>query len=384
MDRGITSHFRDYRKLLAAVSAIGLWVAIPGQAYSQQRQRFQMPTPEDMFRQNDRNGNGRLDPDEISSNPFLPRMLERSGLDTSRSISERDFIGTMEEARRNFEQNGGRGRGGEGDNEGERRFDRRRNGEDDEGQRRDDDDSDGGDEQDQDADDEDRPQRRSVERKPRPRVTLDLQEDLVAGDANHDGQIAFMEWRNWDGKTLDEFHKFDVNSDGFVTPREVQSIRGPAEDEEETQIASADRRGPRSRDSEDESDDDSDEESATDEDQDDSDAETFRRDGRDEESDVEEDEDRDDARRSFRRGDRGARDDDEGDRGSDESPEEARAAAERYFRLLDRDRDGEVASDEWQGGRIRGMFEDDGLDLDDSMSENDFIDNYVRLNADGG
>jgi hypothetical protein len=392
MDRGIVRHFRDYRKLLAAVSAIGLWVTYSGQAYSQQRPRFQMPTPEEMFRQNDRNGDGRLSSEEINANPFLPRMLQRTGLDTSRPISERDFIGTMEEARRNWEQNGGRGRGGEGDDDGERRFDRRRD-EDDSERRRDDgdnEDSDNEGDEDPDADDEDPRERRSTERKPRPRVTLDLQEDLVAGDADRDGQIAFLEWRSWDGKTLSEFRQLDVNGDGYVTPREVEIIRGPSEDEE-TEIAAADRRGPRDRDSAEDSDADAEEEAGTDEDQ--SDDETSRRDRGDrddQESDSdadpdEQDTDRAGERRSFR-GDEQEDDEDrnERDRGSDESPDEARAAAERYFRLLDRDRDGEVASDEWQGGRIRGMFEEDGIDLDESMGEDDFIDHYVRLSSAGG
>jgi hypothetical protein len=348
--------------------------------------RFQMPSPEEMFRQNDRNGDGRLDSREINSNPFLPRMLERAGVDTSRDISERDFTDAMDQARRNFEQNGGRGRGGPGPGS-ERGPERRREGDDEERRRRYEDER----EEDENQDDreqddsgaESRPERRSNDLKPRPRVTIDLQEDLVAGDADGDGQIAFLEWRSWDGKSLKEFAELDTNGDGFVTPREVEAIRGSDEDKEETQVAFADRRGPRDRDSESE-DDSADETRDEDEgERAESDADSADADGRDDERNADEnsderDEERGD-RRSFRRDD-----DEERDRDSDESPDEARAAAERYFRLLDRDRDGEIASDEWQGGRIRGMFEDDGIDLDDSMSEDDFIDNYVRLSADGG
>lgn len=379
MDRGFDCRFRDYRKLLAAVSAIGLSLAFYDHAFSQERPRFQMPTPQEMFRQNDRNGNGRLDPEEINSNPFLPRMLQRSGLDTSRSITERDFIGTMEEARRNWEQSGGRGRGGdEGDRRDGRREEWRREGNEEERPGR----GDGEPEEGEDPSDEEtdaegrRDRRRSAERKPRPRVTLDLQEDLVEGDRDGDGQIAFFEWRGWEGKSLSEFQQLDVNGDGYVTPREVEAIRGPAEGEDDTQIASADGRGSSDRDEDSEPD---------------ADRDAAARDSSNGDSQNDRDEDDESGeRRAFRRDDRDGREaedrdqNDERERGSDDNADEAREAAERYFRLLDRDRDGEIASDEWQGGRIRGMFEDDGIDLEESMSEDAFIDNYVRLSADGG
>lgn len=397
MDRGIERHFRDYRNLLAAVSAIGLGIAVSEQAFSQQRPRFQMPSPEEMFRTNDKNGDGRLDSNEINANPFLPRMLERSGIDTSRDISERDFIDSMDQARRNWEQNGGRNRGGPGEGErggpeGERGQDwRRRREEGEDGQRGRDESEENAenrDREERDARSTERRERRDTEREPRPRVTLDLQDDLVDGDTDGDGQIAFFEWRHWEGKKLSEFHELDLNADGYVTPREVEAIRGPTEEEKkETQVATADRRSSRTRDadSEESGDDKADGDDERSQANDDGDRRGSDRDAA-EQSDDNEDQRRDgrqdEESRSSRRDDRQR--DEEEDRGSDESPDEARAAAQRYFRLLDRDRDGEVAADEWQGGRIRGMFEDDGIDLDESMSEDDFIDNYVRLSADGG
>lgn len=354
MDRKILSYCRDYRNRLAAVSGIGLCIAFCGQAFSQERMRFQMPTPEDMFRQNDRNGDGRLDPSEISSNPFLPRMLERSGLDTSRGISERDFTGAMDQARQNFERNGGgrqfggdRGRGEDDDENEEGGRDRRRFGGQDQEL------EDGEREQSDDGDDDSG----SDERKARPRVTIDLQADLVPGDTDRDGQLAFYEWRRWQGKSLSEFNSLDTNGDGFVTPREVALLRGPTPEEAAATATVAANTDERS---------------------------FSRRRG----SDEEDDDDRGDDRRDRRdEGRDGGRDENDGDRDDDGQPEgdadstELAADAQRYFGLMDRDRDGSIAPDEWQGQRIRSMFEDEGIDLADPVSQQDFVRNYVRLSA---
>lgn len=327
-------HPQDYRKLLLAVSAIGLSLGISGQAISQERPRFQMPSAQDMFRQNDRNGDGRLDSSEINSNPFLPRMLERMGVDTSRGVSERDFVGRMDEMRRNFERNGGggdRGRGDRGDGD-RRRDDENRGGDD---RRRGDDDRDDRNRADEDAGDRDSEEMEDDEsstRTPRARVTVDLQEDLRPGDKDQDGQIAFYEWRAWEGKSLSEFTKLDLNGDGFITPREILQIRGPEPDEQAAALAANSRQSPG----------------------------------------------RDGAGRPSSDDDRSRDDRDQTDTAA--NPELA-AEAQRYFDLMDRNRDGSVAPDEWQGRRIRGMFESDGIDLDEPVSSEDFVRHYVRLSA---
>ncbi len=373
MDREILSHCRDYRIRLAAVSAIGLCLTISGRAFSQERPRFQMPTAQDMFRQNDKNGDGRLDSNEINSNPFLPRMLERSGLDTSRGISERDFSDAMDDARRNFERNGGTrqfgggDRGSGGDRGGGREQGGRRGGEEGDDEDRQDrqrgnrsrDQRSGGQDGNQDGEN-DEEDRRTTDRKSRPRVTIDLQEDLLPGDSDGDGQLAFYEWRRWEGKSLSEFNALDTNGDGYVTPREVALLRGPTPDEIAATAAAADART------------------------DDRDSRTRRsdgsRDGNAEQEDEDQRGDRDDRRR--------ADDDSDGDQERESDGEEddgqLAADAERYFGLMDKDRDGSIAPDEWEGRRIRSMFEDDGIDLDSPVSQQEFIRNYVRLSAGGG
>jgi Ca2+-binding EF-hand superfamily protein len=48
-------------------------------------------------------------------------------------------------------------------------------------------------------------------------------------DTDQDGQISFAEWRRA-GKKLDEFRKYDLNNDGFITPDEVlRVVRRPIE-----------------------------------------------------------------------------------------------------------------------------------------------------------
>ncbi|MFG0332255.1 MAG: EF-hand domain-containing protein, partial [Maioricimonas sp. JB049] len=62
-----------------------------------------------------------------------------------------------------------------------------------------------------------------------------------------------------------------------------------------------------------------------------------------------------------------------------ESPEAARA---KYtFRLLDRNRDGSIAPEEWQRSRrLRPMFEKAGFDLSQPMTVEQFVPAYLKIN----
>lgn len=53
-------------------------------------------------------------------------------------------------------------------------------------------------------------------------VTLDLPGAFLDGDLDRDGQVALYEWRKWKGNSASmiEFFALDANHDGFLTPRE--------------------------------------------------------------------------------------------------------------------------------------------------------------------
>ncbi|MDQ3329030.1 MAG: hypothetical protein M3552_00010, partial [Planctomycetota bacterium] len=66
----------------------------------------------------------------------------------------------------------------------------------------------------------------------RDRVTMDLPESFADRDVDRDGQIGLYEWREWDRTRVDEFFFFDRNGDGFLTPAELAAVDGGNEEEE--------------------------------------------------------------------------------------------------------------------------------------------------------
>jgi hypothetical protein len=186
----------------------------------------------------DQNGDGRLDPDELSESRFpLADMAERAGIDASRGLSAED----VEEVMQNMRQQGGGfggsggdrgGRGGFGGDRGESEGDRGGFGGDRGGR--------GGDRGDRggrggfDRGGNDRGGRNgdrnspSKAPEPPPRVTIDLPASYAAGDTNGDGQIELSEWLRWKGRSaLAEFLSLDRNHDGILTPRELAQADSP-------------------------------------------------------------------------------------------------------------------------------------------------------------
>jgi len=56
------------------------------------------------------------------------------------------------------------------------------------------------------------------EKKPKPRMTVDLPEQYAAQDKDQDGQLGLYEWKL---SAIAQFKALDKNGDGFLTPREL-------------------------------------------------------------------------------------------------------------------------------------------------------------------
>lgn len=68
----------------------------------------------------------------------------------------------------------------------------------------------------------------SDEKQEKPRVTLDLPSGFLAGDLDADGQVSYYEWRRWQRTGVAEFARWDINRDGFLTPRELNGVAAPS------------------------------------------------------------------------------------------------------------------------------------------------------------
>jgi len=136
------------------------------------------------------------------------------------------------------------------------------------------------------------------------------------------------EWRRWSGHSLREFLELDGNGDGFVTPREVYVVIG---------FPDQDTVAGNSRES------------------------------------------------GSRTGEATTVSVPSGTSAPADSGGRVAAEATRYFGILDKDEDGAISAEEWASSiRIRGMFEDGGLDLSEPMPQDTFVQNYVSLSSADG
>jgi hypothetical protein len=224
------------RRTLAWLMVIGLWSGLGSRDLA--AQGFGRPDPAMIFGWMDRNGDGRLDRDEIeNSRGPLRERLQQLRIDYSRGLNRDDFVRALERARE-MESSGDFSRGREGDRS---RFEEGRGGffgprpefgrEEDrsryesfrDGERSRSDEERSSREGDSRSSSSSRSRSTPTPPPPKPRITIDLQPNFKEGDKDGDGQIGWYEWRQWKGRAAaEEFARLDLNGDGFLTPWEIQ------------------------------------------------------------------------------------------------------------------------------------------------------------------
>jgi len=198
----------------ALLALLVFLAAVPGVS-AQDRGRVPGPgSPDDerarterFFGYLDRNQDGRLDREEMQRLPGSFReTLERSEINVSNGLSKEQFLReiprAMEESRRRREEEYRNRSGGDSPSSYRRSDDSRR------------------------SDD----RRREEERKnssyvyspsKRDPVTMKIPRRFEDGDTDKDGQIGLYEWRQWRPEEKYHFRVYDINGDGFLTPKEL-------------------------------------------------------------------------------------------------------------------------------------------------------------------
>ena len=169
--------------------------------------------------------------------------------------------------------------------------------------------------------------------KPKERVTIDLPTAFSEGDTDQDGQIAFYEWRRWRRAETQTFYAYDHNGDGFLTPREL--AKGPSDGVQLLTITQA---------------------------------------AGGSEPSVVSTPAASTPTAPIRAVSAPAANVDM------DSPEARQARS--MFRLMDRDRSGNITAEEWERSRrIKPMFESAGIDLSKPMTVDVFVGQYVQLSG---
>ena len=166
------------------------------------------------------------------------------------------------------------------------------------------------------------------------RITVDLPPKYSELDIDYDGQIGLYEWITARRESLDQFDQIDIDVDGILTPRELQEfdvITASGEPKvvtykrERLTIVGGSSSGKNGRDT---------------------------RPGSSNDGKM-----------------------------SKEDQERHVATAQKYFGYLDKNKDGQIADDEWEGSRrLRPMFENADIKIK-SMSAEEFSKSYVKAVA---
>ncbi len=285
----------------------------------------------------DQDGSGVIEPEEIKDSR-MAGFVERMEIDTSRGITREQFSDAMQQVRERYEEErGSRDRDeGDGGDEGDRRS-----------RWRDQDDRSSSERDDRRRDDRSSTRPRTpapVTAAPAARVTIDLQAEFAEGDTDDDGQIGMYEWTQWKSRAeLAAFLGMDRNHDGFLTPRELTR----AAEAQPVDLASVLPISPTAIGTPATQADTSAPSSVAAQPQPESpppavNVSTFL---------------------------------------ATADPGEIQKA-ERYFSLLDRDRDGSISELEWAGSkRLKPKFEEAGANLTQPMSSEEFAAYYVRIFA---
>ncbi|MEM9703281.1 MAG: hypothetical protein AAF907_12635, partial [Planctomycetota bacterium] len=175
------------------------------------------------------------------------------------------------------------------------------------------------------------------------RITIELPSGFGDFDLDEDGQLGLYEWRQWNRTLLAEFLELDRDGDGYLTPREL--VDADARDYARGESAALSNPNAGWLPSED--------------------------DGY-----SEDDQTIAESRASESRAE---------ERRSSETSEPVelssrdRAAAERYFKLLDRDKSGRISVEEWRrSSRLKPKFEAVGADLASELNLDAFVVYYGK------
>ncbi len=284
------------------------------------------PSSDQIFGYLDSDKNGRIDTKEIESarGPFK-EMLQKAGVDYRRGLDKKSFSTAFEKIRTQRESERSRGDDQSRREEYERRrrdYEKRRA------------------EESQKKSEE---AKRTLKKKSpatirqKDRVTIDIPVKFEEGDKDLDGQIGFYEWKKWKREEISQFAAYDRNGDGFLTPRELE--KGPVEMPEASTIAAA-TPVPAST----------------------APAVT--------------------SNSTTPSGSKSSAPSSSSSTSTVDTNSVAARRGESMFRLLDRDRDGKLATTEWDRARtLKPMFEKGGVDLSKPMTKNDFLANYIRLSG---